>query len=115
MKEAKSYQCSIADTECKSVGIELSVDPRSITLRKAVNVLNEAMRTAPGMSSHLHWLLPFVGDSISEIEFFEQNGTVVTNLLGILNGFLSYVEHGITHRLSYSNEASLYYIHTSSL
>lgn len=108
--------CSIATGVCVKPPVQNTivrndavVNPQSVALSKAVDRLNEALHFVPGVASHLHWTLPYLGDKDSEIEFFEQNGTQVTNLLGILNGILSYNDDGYTYRIAFSTEDNRYF------
>lgn len=83
----------------------------STPLEKAVEILNEAMQTVPGVASHLHWPLPMLGDAEkSRIECFNMQDSQTTNILGILNGILSYREKGVVHRVEFSKDENRYYV-----
>ena len=81
-------------------------------LENAVIVLNEAASKAVGATSYMHWPMIFVGDpEATSIECFLSNNTTTTNILGILNGILSFTDsEGFYHRVTYSVEESVYSI-----
>lgn len=81
-------------------------------LENAVIVLNEAASKVVGATSYMHWPMIFVGDpEATSIECFLSNETTTTNILGILNGILSFTDsEGFYHRVTYSVEKSLYSI-----
>lgn len=119
--------CTITDLTCNasaSVGDHGTINAELVTkatnsvwqsaptpLDRAVEILNEAMHTVPGVSSHLHWPLPMTGDAEnSSIECFMSQDAVTTNLLGILNAIVSFTKDGILHRIEFSKDENRYFV-----
>lgn len=112
--------CTIADVNCQEdnqtgwlniSNLGVSVIREFTPLEKAVEVLNEAMHTVPGVASHLHWPLPMLGDAEnSNIECFMSQDAVTTNILGVLNAIVSFTKDGILHRIEYSKEENRYFV-----